>query len=154
MFTAFLDDADVHLVGVEPAGEGVDNPGRHAATLTRGKPGEIHGMSCYVLENADGSPAAVHSIASGLDYPGVGPEHSYLKDVGRVEYTTASDKETLDAFLTLSRVEGIIPALESAHAVAWAIREAPKHSPDEHILVNLSGRGDKDADYVASKLGL
>lgn len=154
MFTAFLDDADVHLVGVEPAGEGVDNPGRHAATLTWGKPGEIHGMSCYVLENADGSPAAVHSIASGLDYPGVGPEHSYLKDVGRVEYTTASDKETLDAFLTLSRVEGIIPALESAHAVAWAIREAPKHSPDEHILVNLSGRGDKDADYVASKLGL
>ena len=154
MFTAFLDDADVHLVGVEPAGEGVDHPGRHAATLTRGKPGEIHGMSCYVLENADGSPAAVHSIASGLDYPGVGPEHSYLKDVGRVEYTTASDKETLDAFLTLSRVEGIIPALESAHAVAWAIREAPKHSPDEHILVNLSGRSDKDADYVASKLGL
>ena len=154
MFTAFLDDADVHLVGVEPAGEGVDHPGRHAATLTRGKPGEIHGMSCYVLENADGSPAAVHSIASGLDYPGVGPEHSYLKDVGRVEYTTASDKETLDAFLTLSRVEGIIPALESAHAVAWAIREAPKHSPDVHILVNLSGRGDKDADYVASKLGL
>ena len=154
MFTAFLDDADVHLVGVEPAGEGVDHPGRHAATLTRGKPGEIHGMSCYVLENADGSPAAVHSIASGLDYPGVGPEHSYLKDVGRVEYTAASDKETLDAFLTLSRVEGIIPALESAHAVAWAIREAPKHSPDVHILVNLSGRGDKDADYVASKLGL
>ena len=139
---------------MEPAGEGVDHPGRHAATLTRGKPGEIHGMSCYVLENADGSPAAVHSIASGLDYPGVGPEHSYLKDVGRVEYTTASDKETLDAFLTLSRVEGIIPALESAHAVAWAIREAPKHSPDVHILVNLSGRGDKDADYVASKLGL
>jgi len=154
MFTAFLDDADVHLVGVEPAGEGVDNPGRHAATLSRGKPGELHGMSCYVLENADGSPATVHSIASGLDYPGVGPEHSYLKDVGRVEYTTASDKETLDAFLTLSQVEGIIPALESAHAVAWAIREAPKHSPDEHILVNLSGRGDKDADYVASKLGL
>ena len=154
MFTAFLDDADVHLVGVEPAGEGVDHPGRHAATLTRGKPGEIHGMSCYVLENADGSPATVHSIASGLDYPGVGPEHSYLKDVGRVEYTTASDKETLDAFLTLSQVEGIIPALESAHAVAWAIREAPKRSPDEHILVNLSGRGDKDADYVASKLGL
>lgn len=154
IFTAFLDDADVHLVGVEPAGEGVDKPGRHAATITMGKPSEIHGMKCYVLENEDGTPAAVHSIASGLDYPGVGPQHSYLKDIGRVDYQSVGDKECLDAFMTLSRVEGIIPALESAHAVAWAIREAPKLGKDQHILVNLSGRGDKDADYVAKKLGL
>lgn len=154
IFTAFLDDADVRLVGVEPAGEGVDKPGRHAATITMGKPGEIHGMKCYVLENEDGTPAAVHSIASGLDYPGVGPQHSYLKDIGRVDYQSVGDKECLDAFMTLSRVEGIIPALESAHAVAWAMREAPKLGKDQHILVNLSGRGDKDADYVAKKLGL
>ncbi|WP_120965626.1 tryptophan synthase subunit beta [Comamonas sp. lk] len=154
IFTAFLNDASVHLVGVEPAGEGIDKPGRHAATLSVGKPGEIHGMKCYVLENADGTPAAVHSIASGLDYPGVGPQHSYLKDLGRVDYQSVDDKACLDAFMTLSRVEGIIPALESAHAVAWAIREAPKLGRDQHILVNLSGRGDKDADYVAKKLGL
>ena len=154
IFTAFLDDASVHLVGVEPAGEGVDKPGRHAATITMGKPGEIHGMKCYVLENEDGTPAAVHSIASGLDYPGVGPQHSYLKDIGRVDYQSVDDQECLNAFMTLSRVEGIIPALESAHAVAWAIREAPKLGKDQHILVNLSGRGDKDADYVAKKLGL
>ena len=154
IFTAFLDDASVRLVGVEPAGEGVDKPGRHAATITMGKPGAIHGMQCYVLENEDGTPAAVHSIASGLDYPGVGPQHSYLKDIGRVDYQAVDDKECLNAFMTLSRVEGIIPALESAHAVAWAMREAPKLGKDQHILVNLSGRGDKDADYVAKKLGL
>lgn len=154
MFTAFLDDPEVRLVGVEPAGEGVERPGRHAATLTQGKPGEIHGMACYVLEDAPGVPSAVHSIASGLDYPGVGPQHSYLKDIGRVEYTTANDQEALDAFLTLSRVEGIIPALESAHAVAWAMREAPRLPAEQHILVNLSGRGDKDADYVARVLDL
>ncbi|MFD2753489.1 tryptophan synthase subunit beta [Comamonas terrae] len=154
MFTAFLGDESVRLVGVEPSGEGTDRPGRHAATLTMGKPGEIHGMKCYVLENADGTPAAVHSIASGLDYPGVGPQHSYLKDLGRVQYEIASDKECLDAFMTLSRVEGIIPALESAHAVAWAMRVAPTLPGDRHILVNLSGRGDKDADYVAKVLGI
>ena len=154
MFTAFLNDADVQLVGVEPAGEGVDQPGRHAATLSVGHPGEIHGMKCYVLENADGTPAAVHSIASGLDYPGVGPQHSYLKDLGRVQYQSVTDKECLNAFMTLSRVEGIIPALESAHAVAWAMRQAPTLGADQHILVNLSGRGDKDADYVAKLLGL
>ena len=154
MFTAFLDDADVQLVGVEPAGEGLDKPGRHSATLTRGHPGHIHGMACYVLEEAEGVPAAVHSIASGLDYPGVGPQHSYLKDIGRVQYQTASDEEALQAFMTLSRVEGIIPALESAHAVAWAMRSAATLPADQHILVNLSGRGDKDADYVADKLGL
>ena len=154
IFTAFLGDEGVHLVGVEPAGEGLDKPGRHSATLSKGKPGELHGMACYVLENEDGTPSAVHSIASGLDYPGVGPQHSYLKDLGRVDYQTATDEECLNAFMTLSRVEGIIPALESAHAVAWAMRVAPTLPKDQHILINLSGRGDKDADYVAQKLGL
>ncbi|HQS65250.1 MAG TPA: tryptophan synthase subunit beta [Acidovorax defluvii] len=154
MFTAFLNDTSVKLVGVEPSGEGTDKPGRHAATLSMGKPGEIHGMKCYVLEDAPGVPAAVHSIASGLDYPGVGPQHSYLKDIGRVQYESVTDKECLDAFMQLSRVEGIIPALESAHAVAWAMRVAPTLSKDTHILVNLSGRGDKDADYVAKLLGI
>ena len=154
IFTAFLGDEGVHLVGVEPAGEGLDKPGRHSATLSKGKPGELHGMACYVLENEDGTPSAVHSIASGLDYPGVGPQHSYLKDIGRVDYQTATDEECLNAFMTLSRVEGIIPALESAHAVAWAMRVAPTLTKDQHILINLSGRGDKDADYVAQKLGL
>ena len=105
-------------------------------------------------KTAPGVPAAVHSIASGLDYPGVGPQHSYLKDIGRVQYESVTDKECLDAFMQLSRVEGIIPALESAHAVAWAMRVAPTLSKDTHILVNLSGRGDKDADYVAKLLGI
>ena len=154
IFTAFLDDASVKLVGVEPAGEGLDKPGRHAATITRGKPGAIHGMKCYVLEDSEGVPAAVHSVASGLDYPGVGPQHSYLRDIGRVQYENATDQECLDAFMTLSRVEGIIPALESAHAVAWAMRAASGLGKDVNILVNLSGRGDKDADYVAARLGL
>ncbi|MGM0982192.1 MAG: tryptophan synthase subunit beta [Pseudomonadota bacterium] len=153
MFTAFLDDDDVHLVGVEPAGEGLETQ-RHSATLTLGRPGEIHGMACYVLEDETGQPMPVHSIASGLDYPGVGPQHSYLKELGRVDYQSASDDDCLEAFLTLSRVEGIIPALESAHAVAWAMRLAPTLPADEHILVNLSGRGDKDADYVADRLKL
>ncbi|WFM70449.1 tryptophan synthase subunit beta [Halomonas sp. CKK8] len=153
MFTAFLEDEDVHLVGVEPAGEGLDTP-RHSATLTLGRPGEIHGMACYVLEDEAGHPMPVHSIASGLDYPGVGPQHSYLKELGRVDYQSAGDDACLEAFLTLSRVEGIIPALESAHAVAWAMRVAPTLPADQHILVNLSGRGDKDADYVADRLKL
>ena len=153
MFTAFLQDTDVQLVGVEPGGEGIETQ-RHSATLTKGKPGQLHGMACYVLEDADGNPASVHSIASGLDYPGVGPQHSYLKDLGRVQYDHVSDQETLDAFMRLSRVEGIIPALESAHAVAWAMRKAPTLRKDQSILINLSGRGDKDADYVANLLGL
>lgn len=153
MFTAFLEDTQVRLIGVEPGGAGLDTD-RHAATLTKGKPGVLHGMSCYVLEDAEGNPAPVHSIASGLDYPGVGPQHSYLKDLGRVEYESVTDQETLDAFMRLSRVEGIIPALESAHAVAWAIRNAPLMQPNQQILVNLSGRGDKDMDYVAGLLNL
>ncbi len=153
MFTAFLNDEDVNLVGVEPAGFGLDTD-KHSATMSLGKPGEIHGMKCYVLEQEDGTPMPVHSIASGLDYPGVGPQHSYLKDLGRVQYDTATDDECLNAFMTLSRIEGIIPALESSHAVAWAIRTAPTLDKDQCILVNVSGRGDKDADYVAQKLGL
>ena len=152
-FTAFLNDEDVKLVGVEPAGHGLDTH-MHSATLTLGKPSHIHGMACYVLEDEQGEPLPVHSIASGLDYPGVGPQHSLLKDLGRVEYSTATDQECLDAFMSLSRVEGIVPALESAHAVAWALREAPKMAKDIKIVVNVSGRGDKDADYVAAKLGL
>lgn len=152
-FTAFLNEPNVKLVGVEPAGHGLDTD-MHSATLTLGKPSQIHGMACYVLEDENGEPLPVHSIASGLDYPGVGPQHSLLKDLGRVEYTTATDQECLNAFMTLSRVEGIVPALESSHAVAWALREAPKLGKDVKIVVNVSGRGDKDADYVADKLGL
>lgn len=153
LFTAFLEDDEVQMIGVEPGGKGLDTD-KHSATLTLGKPSTLHGMKCYVLETEDGEPMPVHSIASGLDYPGVGPQHCYLKDLGRAQYETATDQECLDAFITLSRVEGIIPALESSHAVAWAIRNAPKLSKDTRILVNISGRGDKDADYVAGLLGL
>ena len=153
MFTAFLGSPEVQLVGVEPAGKGLDTD-QHSATLTLGKPSTLPGMACYVLEDEHGQPLPVHSIASGLDYPGVGPQHSYLKDLGRVTYESVTDQQCLDAFMTLSRVEGIIPALESAHAVAWAIEKAPTLSPEQSILVNLSGRGDKDADYVANLLNL
>ena len=156
LFSGFLDEASVRIVGIEPAGEGLDT-GHHAATLTLGKPGHLQGFYCYFLQNEDGSPAAVHSIASGLDYPGVGPVHCHLKDLGRVHYETATDQETLDAFMTLSREEGIIPALESSHAVAYAIRRAREWGASgqgQSILVNLSGRGDKDIDFVIAKLGL
>ncbi|MGY0219736.1 tryptophan synthase subunit beta [Endozoicomonadaceae bacterium StTr2] len=153
LFTAFLNDQDVSIYGVEPAGKGLDTPD-HAATLTLGKPGAVHGFKCYVLQDEQGEPLPVHSIASGLDYPGVGPQHSYLKDVGRVEYISATDDECLDAFMTLSRKEGIIPALESSHAIAAGMRLASEMASDKVIVVNLSGRGDKDADYVAQRLGL
>ncbi|USD39610.1 MULTISPECIES: tryptophan synthase subunit beta [Ferrimonas] len=153
LFTAFLGDDSVNIVGVEPAGKGLDTD-QHSATLTLGTPGELHGFKCYVLQDSAGEPLPVHSIASGLDYPGVGPQHCYLKDIERVQYESVTDDECLDAFMTLSRVEGIIPALESAHAVAWAMKKAKSLSPEQTILVNLSGRGDKDADYVAEKLGL
>ena len=153
IFTEFLPDADVQLVGVEPAGRGLDTPD-HAATMTLGTKGAIHGFICYNLQDDKGEPLPVYSIASGLDYPGVGPQHCYLKDVGRVRYETVTDDECLDAFMALSRTEGIIPALESAHAVAYAMKVAKTMSPDQNILVNLSGRGDKDADFVAQHLGL
>ena len=153
LFTAFLQDESVRMVGVEPAGKGLDTPD-NAATLTLGTKGAIHGFECYNLQDDEGNPLPVYSIASGLDYPGVGPQHCYLKDIKRVEYVSADDNECLDAFMTLSRLEGIIPALESAHAVAYAMRIAPTMSSEQTILINLSGRGDKDADFVANKLGL
>ena len=153
IFTAFLEDEAVELVGVEPAGKGLDTPD-HAATLTLGSKGALHGFKCYNLQDDQGEPLPVYSIASGLDYPGVGPQHCYLKDIGRVRYESINDQECLDAFMTLSRMEGIIPALESAHAVAYAMKLAPTLSKDQRILVNLSGRGDKDADFVAERLSL
>ena len=153
MFTEFLPDASVQLVGVEPAGKGL-NTSDHAATMALGTKGAIHGFACYVLQDAQGEPLPVYSIASGLDYPGVGPQHCYLKDMGRVQYESVTDDECLDAFMALSRTEGIIPALESAHAVAYAMKLAKTMAPEKTILVNLSGRGDKDADFVANHLGL
>lgn len=153
MFTAFLNDESVRMIGIEPSGKGLDTPD-HAATLTLGTKGSIHGFKCYNLQDEDGEPLPVYSIASGLDYPGVGPQHCYLKDLDRVTYKTINDKECVDAFMTLSRLEGIIPALESAHAVAYAMKLAKKMSSDETILVNLSGRGDKDADFIADYLSL
>jgi len=153
LFTGFLSDDEVRLIGVEPAGKGLDTPD-NAATLTLGSKGAIHGMECYNLQDKQGNPLPVYSIASGLDYPGVGPQHCYLKDIQRVEYVSADDKECLDAFMILSRTEGIIPALESAHAVAHAMKIAKDMSSDQTILINLSGRGDKDADFVADYLSL
>ncbi|NOQ70058.1 MAG: pyridoxal-phosphate dependent enzyme, partial [Gammaproteobacteria bacterium] len=122
--------------------------------MAKGVKGAIHGFECYNLQDNEGNPLPVYSIASGLDYPGVGPQHCYLKDIERVRYETADDKECLDAFMVLSRTEGIIPALESAHAVAYAMKIAADMAKDKSILINLSGRGDKDADFVAEKLGL
>lgn len=151
LFHEFLND-DVAMVGVEPSGKSFKD-GEHAATLTLGKPGEIHGMFTYLLQDNKGEPLPVHSIASGLDYPGVGPLHADLKEKGRVEYATASDKEALAAFRELSKVEGIIPALESAHAIAYVLRERKKLK-GKTVIVNLSGRGDKDVDYVAHRIGL
>ena len=153
IFSAFLDDEECKLFGVEPAGKSLDTLGEHAATMTLGKPGVIHGFKCYTLQDENGEPAPVHSIASGLDYPGVGPEHSMLKDLNKVTYDSITDKECIDAFFELSRLEGIIPALESSHAVAYAFKLA-KENPKQSILVNLSGRGDKDLDYVVDNFGL
>ncbi|WP_028585280.1 tryptophan synthase subunit beta [Desulfogranum mediterraneum] len=150
IFSAFLNDP-VRLVGVEPGGRSL-NLGDHAATAAFGKPGLIHGFKCYLLQDEQGEPAPVYSIASGLDYPGVGPEHSQLKDEERVSYGIADDRETLDAFYQLSRIEGIIPALESAHAVAHATKLA-KEMEHGSILVNLSGRGDKDLEFVTETYG-
>lgn len=151
MFTAFLDDA-VELYGIEPAGRDLQQPGEHAATLTMGEPGIMHGFKSYMLKDADGEPQQVYSVASGLDYPAVGPQHSYLKDLGRVNYQTVGDDEAIAAFFELSRHEGIIPAIESAHAVAYAFRLAEQGNCG-NILVNLSGRGDKDIDFVVRHYG-
>lgn len=152
MFSAFLEDNETELYGVEPGGLSMEL-GEHAATMTKGSPGMIHGFKCYNLQDEKGEAAPVYSVASGLDYPGVGPEHSMLKDLNKANYDVINDKEAIDAFYELSRLEGIIPALESAHAVAYAIKLAQKH-PQSSILVNLSGRGDKDIDFVVDKYGL
>ena len=144
LFSAFLDDAEVRLVGVEPAGRGTDRLGDHAATLAFGTPKVFQGFKSYVLADADGEAAPVYSISAGLDYPGVGPEHAWLKDTGRARYERVTDEEALVAFRTLCRREGILPALESSHALAWALRLLPSLGRDEMVLVNLSGRGDKD----------
>jgi len=147
IFAAFLDDPSVALVGVEAAGRGVDT-GLHAATLTAGSPGILHGAHSFVLQDANGQILPAHSLSAGLDYPGVGPEHSHLAATGRARYASATDDEAVDAFETLCRLEGIIPALESSHALAWVLREAPALPRGSRVLVNLSGRGDKDMDTI------
>ncbi len=152
MFHPFLDDPGVEIHGVEAAGEGVDTP-RHAATISKGTPGVLHGSRSYLLQDGDGQVIEAHSISAGLDYPGTGPEHSWLKDIGRARYFAVTDTEALDAFVLLSKLEGIIPALESAHAVAHVIKVAPQMKPDQLIAVCLSGRGDKDVFSVAAALG-
>jgi len=152
LFNPFYDDEQVKIVGVEPAGKGLDTPD-HAATLTKGVPGLIHGFKCYNLQDEHGLPLPVHSIAAGLDYPGVGPEHSFYKDSGRAEYVVATDAEALEAFAILSQEEGIIPALESSHAIAYTIKLAASLPKGNIIVMNLSGRGDKDVNQIMSLLG-
>uniref|UniRef100_A0A7C4LMI7 Tryptophan synthase beta chain n=1 Tax=Schlesneria paludicola TaxID=360056 RepID=A0A7C4LMI7_9PLAN len=152
MFYPFVDDAEVELTGVEAGGRG-SRPGEHASTLSYGAKGVLHGSYSYVLQDEDGQTADVHSISAGLDYPGVGPEHSYWKDTGRVQYVNIRDDEALAALQTVARTEGILPALESAHALAYALRRAPQRSPDDIMVVCLSGRGDKDVYEVARLTG-
>ena len=153
LFSGFLDDAGVRLVGVEPGGRGT-NYGEHAASLSLGEPGILHGFNSYMIKDDKGEAGEVYSISAGLDYPSVGPEHALLKDTGRAEYVSITDKEALDAFFLLSRSEGIIPALESSHALGQAVKLAPTMPQDSHILVCLSGRGDKDVAEVAELAGL
>jgi len=147
IFAPMIEDTQVVMVGVEAGGRGM-NPGDHAAPLCVGRPGVLHGSLSYVLQDEDGQTADVHSISAGLDYPGVGPEHSYWKDTGRVRYTSCTDDESMDALIALSRTEGIIPALESAHAVAEAMKLAARLDSDKIVLINLSGRGDKDCNEI------
>jgi tryptophan synthase beta chain len=148
IFAAFIPDAAVRLVGFEAAGEGIDS-GRHAATITGGSPGVLHGARSYLLQDANGQTVESHSISAGLDYPGVGPEHAYLHDIGRAEYRPITDAEAMDAFQLLCRTEGIIPAIESAHALAGAQQLGRELGPEAIILINLSGRGDKDVDTAS-----
>jgi tryptophan synthase beta chain len=152
LFHPFLDDPDVEMHGVEAAGEGLESA-HHAATLGKGTPGVLHGARSYLLQNEDGQVTEAHSISAGLDYPGVGPEHAWLKDVNRVTYASATDSEALEAFQLLTRLEGIIPALEPSHAIAHVVRIAPAMKKDAIIVINLSGRGDKDVFTVAQALG-
>ncbi|MEO7558097.1 MAG: tryptophan synthase subunit beta [Gammaproteobacteria bacterium] len=153
LFHPFLADTGVALVGVEAAGDGMDTE-RHAATLCKGRPGVLHGNRTYLIEDDDGQIIETHSISAGLDYPGVGPEHAWLKDTGRAHYVGISDDEALQAFHDLTRIEGIMPALESSHALAYASKLAPTLGPDKIIIVNLSGRGDKDIHTVAGREGI
>ena len=153
LFHPFLNDDDVAMFGVEAAGDGIET-GRHAAPLNAGRPGVLHGNRTYLMEDDNGQIIETHSVSAGLDYPGVGPEHSWLKDLGRVKYVAADDQEALSAFRELTLVEGIMPALESAHALAYARKLAPTMSPDQNIVVNLSGRGDKDILTVAAIDGM
>jgi len=152
-FHPFLDDSEVELIGVEAGGDGLET-GRHAAPLSAGKPGVLHGNRTYLMEDEAGQIIETHSVSAGLDYPGVGPEHAWLKDIGRVQYVAATDTEALEATHKLCRIEGIIPALESAHAIAHAIKMAPSMSTDKNIVVNLSGRGDKDINTLADIEGI
>jgi tryptophan synthase beta chain len=153
LFYPFLDDREVAMYGVEAAGEGLET-GQHAAPLCAGRPGVLHGNRTYLMEDNDGQIIETHSISAGLDYPGVGPEHAWLKDSGRASYVAITDQEALQAFHDLTRIEGIIPALESSHALAYASKLAPSMTPDQIILVNLSGRGDKDMHTVAAREGI
>lgn len=153
LFYPFLKDTSVAMYGVEAAGDGLES-GRHAATLCTGRPGVLHGNRTYLIEDADGQIIETHSISAGLDYPGVGPEHAWLKDVKRATYVPITDTEALDAFHALTRTEGIIPALESSHALAYATKHAPTLDKDKIIIVNLSGRGDKDIHTVAARDGI
>ena len=152
IFYPYIPHEGTRLIGVEAAGEGMDT-NRHSASLQLGKPGVLHGNRTYILQDANGQITETHSVSAGLDYPGVGPEHAYLKDIGRAEYVGITDREALEAFHYLCRTEGIIPALESSHAVAYAMKLAKTMRPDQHILVNLSGRGDKDIGTVADLSG-
>ena len=151
MFTPFVNDKDVKIVGVEAGGEGME--GLNSATLTMGKPGVLHGTRTYLLQDTDGQIPQTHSVSAGLDYPGVGPEHAFLKDSGRAEYVAVTDKQALEAFQTLSQSEGIIPALEPSHAVYHAMELAKTLPKDKKILLNLCGRGDKDVPQIMKILG-
>ncbi|QSA97092.1 tryptophan synthase subunit beta [Methylococcus sp. EFPC2] len=153
LFYPFIDDHDVAMYGVEAAGDGIET-GRHSAPLSAGRPGVLHGNRTYLMEDEDGEIIETHSISAGLDYPGVGPEHAWLKDSGRATYVSITDDEAMQGFHTLTRLEGIIPALESSHAIAYAMKLAPTLSPDQQILVNLSGRGDKDINTIAAREGI
>jgi tryptophan synthase beta chain len=153
LFHPFLDDAGVRIVGVEAGGKGVET-GEHAASLTGGRPGVLHGNRTYLLQDDEGQITEAHSISAGLDYPGIGPEHSWLKELGRIEYVSATDEEALEAFQLLCKLEGIIPALEPAHALAHVTKLAPTLPKDNLLVMNLCGRGDKDVFAVAERLGM
>jgi tryptophan synthase beta chain len=153
IFHPFIDDVEVALIGLEAGGDGVST-GRHAATITGGTPGVLHGTRSYVLQDENGQTVESHSISAGLDYPGVGPEHAYLHDIGRAQYRAITDAQAMDAFALLCRTEGIIPAIETAHALAGALQVGKELGPNATILINLSGRGDKDVATAAAYFGI